>query len=681
MVTLEFLRSGPPHNQLLSPLTPYLAVCGDAGATVMNVPWEHAPFERDLEDLRYEGEAGEDPSRRLALLEKMGRHIAQLLGAIPALSGVMAVDSSQGTPDVTHLRIVLSASELSLIPYELSKTPAGLEMPAENWLLLQVHVPICMTRHIRSVPCDGTRWPDRARMLFVASDPAELPFEQHKDVLLRAVRPWLKPGDAKPEHSIEGISCQGELEVYGDVLTIITDARLDDVKTLCRVRDYSHVHVLAHGGEDETANYRSFGIGLGGEIVTGTRFASALTTTSNRDTRQPTIVTLASCDSANVGSVVRAGASFAHSLHQAGIPLVIASQFPLSFDGSVTALRRMFVPLDGLLWGACHPIGMLHDIRRELLVENETHSHDWASLVVYEAFPENLEQQLEDFHYRQAKAALKASEDQLEDIVDKAWDDENDQWIEEEAFQTRLYAARECGERARATLPTRGPYAMESLGLQASNAKTNAEASFKIAMMYSANHEQYEQNLKECYQGLEKAFDDYDRAIKGFLHPGDEVLQREAQLHWVVVQMLTMGTVLGRELEANFWWLGEKSAQADILLPAIDQRAWAYGSLAELALLRLANEQLPKAEQDRNTERAIQAIRQLVGLYPKRGAWQIESTHRQFRRYLDWWGDENFVGYLKGQGVERRRDWNRSGVMDAAREITAILIQRLWEEE
>ena len=61
-VTAEFLRSGPPHNQLLSPLTQYLAVCGDAGAGVVTVPYEHAAFERQLKELRYE--TG-DPADRL----------------------------------------------------------------------------------------------------------------------------------------------------------------------------------------------------------------------------------------------------------------------------------------------------------------------------------------------------------------------------------------------------------------------------------------------------------------------------------------------------------------------------------------------------------------------------------------------------------------------------------------
>ena len=34
-VSVEFLRPGPSHNQLLSPYTHYLAVCNDAGAAVV----------------------------------------------------------------------------------------------------------------------------------------------------------------------------------------------------------------------------------------------------------------------------------------------------------------------------------------------------------------------------------------------------------------------------------------------------------------------------------------------------------------------------------------------------------------------------------------------------------------------------------------------------------------------
>ena len=37
-VNVEFLRPGPAHNQLLSPITQYLAVCNNSGAGVVTVP-------------------------------------------------------------------------------------------------------------------------------------------------------------------------------------------------------------------------------------------------------------------------------------------------------------------------------------------------------------------------------------------------------------------------------------------------------------------------------------------------------------------------------------------------------------------------------------------------------------------------------------------------------------------
>ena len=52
-VTLELLRKGPAHNQLLSPLTEYLCLCGNFGATIVTVPWEHEQFLRKVRELCY----------------------------------------------------------------------------------------------------------------------------------------------------------------------------------------------------------------------------------------------------------------------------------------------------------------------------------------------------------------------------------------------------------------------------------------------------------------------------------------------------------------------------------------------------------------------------------------------------------------------------------------------------
>ena len=50
---LELLRTGPPHNQLLSPLTPYLALCGSAGLVTIQMPFEHRHLLAQLNLLRY----------------------------------------------------------------------------------------------------------------------------------------------------------------------------------------------------------------------------------------------------------------------------------------------------------------------------------------------------------------------------------------------------------------------------------------------------------------------------------------------------------------------------------------------------------------------------------------------------------------------------------------------------
>ena len=52
-LTTELLREGPRHNQLLSPLTRYLGVCGDERAGVVTVPFEHIEFVEVLNELRY----------------------------------------------------------------------------------------------------------------------------------------------------------------------------------------------------------------------------------------------------------------------------------------------------------------------------------------------------------------------------------------------------------------------------------------------------------------------------------------------------------------------------------------------------------------------------------------------------------------------------------------------------
>src|SRR5436305_875350 len=399
LVSVEFLRPGPPNNQLLSPLTQYLAVCGDAGAGVVTVPYEHGRFERLLKELRYE--TG-DPEDRLAMLHDLGAEMGKFLGGVPGLPGSLSIDLNQsGT--LVHLRLTLSASELALLPFEVAKAPVTASVSGENWLSLQTRPPVCMTRNIRTVSPEGVIWPERPRILFVAGNPDEVPFKEHRDVLVKAIERFKYP------KIDEEVSEPGRTQI-GDLLTILIDPTLAEVMAECRKARYTHVHVLAHGDLDATSP-GSYGLVMRGsgdapDVVSGDRFRTAITSVQHR----PAVVTVASCDSGNVGTVVIPGASFAHERHQAGIPLVVAAQFPLSIEGSIPLTERLY---NGLLWGE-HPLVLVQEARAALHARYTASWHDWASLVVYEALPRTLGEQLDALRYRQAKRAMDSALEQID---------------------------------------------------------------------------------------------------------------------------------------------------------------------------------------------------------------------------------------------------------------------------
>ena len=120
-VTVEFLRAGPPHNQLLSPLTQYLAVCGDAGAGIVTVPYEHAAFERRLRNCATRQAMS---AIGLVMLHEIGVDMGKILGSVPGLPGALMGDPNKSAT-LVHLRLTLSASELAHLPFELAKAPVG----------------------------------------------------------------------------------------------------------------------------------------------------------------------------------------------------------------------------------------------------------------------------------------------------------------------------------------------------------------------------------------------------------------------------------------------------------------------------------------------------------------------------------------------------------------------------
>src|SRR5215470_10046170 len=114
-ITLELLRHGPVHNQLLSPLTPYLALCENHGAVTIHVPFEHNQFLHRLDALGYR----QDDAARLFQLNDTAAELGDLLGLVPGLTAEANKQDAGGEP-LTHLRLIISASELALLPFELA---------------------------------------------------------------------------------------------------------------------------------------------------------------------------------------------------------------------------------------------------------------------------------------------------------------------------------------------------------------------------------------------------------------------------------------------------------------------------------------------------------------------------------------------------------------------------------
>ena len=194
-IEVEFLRSGPPHNQLLSPLTQYLAVCGDAGAGTVSMPFEQAAFNRRLLDLRYADDDEQDQSPRLETLRTVGTALGEVLGGVPGLVG--SLTDRPGGMTLTNLRVVTSASELAMLPFELAKVPAAAGRPSDEWLSLRAGAPVCVTRRERSVGPTERRWTNvRPRVLFVVGLGIDVELERkHRRALSDALDPWRqRPG-------------------------------------------------------------------------------------------------------------------------------------------------------------------------------------------------------------------------------------------------------------------------------------------------------------------------------------------------------------------------------------------------------------------------------------------------------------------------------------------------------
>jgi hypothetical protein len=408
-ILLELLRGGPPHNQLVSPITDYLALCGGAAPHTLRLPFEHGDLTSRLLVLRYGLGTGRDPEQlRQSEMSRLARELGGLLGSIPAFGAEISSLELPLDGGVVHFRLVLAGNELGLVPWEVAHVPVGLP-GAGLPMLLQPRMAVSMTREVRGSSRRRFQWDRVPRILFATADDRDFPtntVEAHLLALRRALEPWAYQ-DSKawspPAYPID----------------VIEQASVETIRERCLEQDYTHVHILAHGAPIDSGNDVRFGLRLhspdnpGKRVVaTGEQLAHALLPSrSRKGASDPVLVSLASCESANQTAVITPGGSIAHQLHHMGVPWVVASQFPLTVLGSVVLAEDLY---DELLQGT-DPRIALHRVRQHLATRFGDR-HDWATLVAYASFPTDFDVQVDNFRQR----AIYARRNRAFILVDRA---------------------------------------------------------------------------------------------------------------------------------------------------------------------------------------------------------------------------------------------------------------------
>lgn len=653
-VQLELVRPGPPHNQLLSPLTQYLALCGESSPITLRVDFEHRRLLSRLERLRYVSpDASGEPVRvstttRERELTELGEDMGEFFGSIPSLAAEIAnarVDAPSGNgeqAEILHLRIVLSGSELSVLPYEISIAPQA--MPGEGIpTVLQGRVPIVATREVRRSRPLPTRLDeiDAVRVLFVVADPAGLgvPTEQHTAQLYRAVEPWVRL-----RHDLESGDPPTAAERATEIrrhLRVLTDASLADIYDACASEQFTHVHVLAHGAHYRLAGEERYGIGLrdpktgGLDVVGGQRLAHALgaEAADGNSRAAPFWVTLATCDSGNQGSVLVPGGSIAHELHASGIPWVLASQFPLTKQGSVDVAGFLYPRL----FRGDDPRQVLYELRR-YLYSHARDNHDWASLVAYASTPPDFDHQVGTFMKNATRSAIERQMAVAHGIA-KGGAPAGERLV---AIREALEPVHDLLDRWEQRLPT-GTTMRDRLnrtnfyGLTGSIRK-------QMALLTSGGTTR----SAEAQQQLLLALEAYRRGKDEWATDGPDY-------GWTASQYLALNRlVLGQDdppVRLMCLSIMERDLQSD----DPSTRAWAHATVAEIELLMLGDGDV-SVDREAVIDRVRDNCRSIVELMG-RDSFHVESTRRQFQRYL-----EGFAPLAKEGVLEQLREGARAAV-------------------
>lgn len=592
-ILAEFLRFQDNSTGLLRTGDRYLVAQGERPVREVPIPIDHLEFLGLLDKLRYGKVADRERQQALARLAQI---VTELLG--PALGEL------GGGPegDLVQYDLVANPVELSALPFELAEGSDGKPVFA------RADVPVVLTRRVRLGLEDRTMpWWVRPRVLFAWASPAgagePVPAGRHEEALREALSPWIAP--------LAGF--EGAAPDPRGVLTRLPDASVTSIAAACLAastegRPYTHLHLLAHGCPIGGGWDAKFGVALHGEggavdPVAAEGLVGALATAVGLS-----VVTLAVCDSANQANTIAAGANLAHALHSKGIPVVVGSQFPLTFDGSV-ALARTFY---GALLSGTDVRLALHQAR--VALHGGERDHDWASVVGYVRLPEDYGARLADVVLESEMAALRTVQAWADHLVAVGVDQPEPYDRVARQLRERIANLRRLVER-----PGLRPGAVvENYGLLGSAEKRLAELCFERGRQCG----DADRAGRESVDALTRARAYYEQATR-----------TDRSSHWTTAQSLALEAVLtGSIARPGRWHVAHEGALDEPGGP------WRHGSLAELYLLA------PVAGVGTMLDEAVRELEGLAVAVEGRDRFPAESTARQLRRYVNWWTKGN--GYF-----------------------------------
>ncbi len=589
-VTIEMNRFGDPEG-VLRLSEAYLRAIGSNPVQEANIGLKQKDFRLRMKKLSYDRFRSGSPDD---VRDEAETALGELIEPISAFLSV----PSLGAGSLLQIDVVTNALELAQLPFEVIE---------------EQHDGIVLTRRVRQP------WPRppvvsaaAPRVLFVWAEPKKratsdkrltVPHQRHEELLEEVLADWLEAGER--DKTLVEIENATFAEIAG---------KLGDPE-----HGFTHVHLLAHGRYDEETEKVYLLLedeeGLGSDH--SPRELAELF--QARDLPRPGTVVFATCHSGEVDPL-QAGGTLGQVLHEAGVPVVVASQLALTQNGSDelirTFLRRII--------GGDDPREALRTCRDALRRRREETYYDRVAVVGYIHLEEDFEKKLPA---RKLAVALKRLEAASKAAAKAATPLDT---------RRRFRAVREELLALRQSAAIEKDLLEELLGLLASSLKREAECAWAAAQLA---------------EGQERAtlLEDSRNALRQAQAAYREAAQVSLDHHWTGVQSLVLDAVVdGTLAQRRYDWIAACQASRAAARRADDaeQSFWGLGSIVELHLIA------PLAgESDALTEAQVDT---LLELSSQIGDWPLEVLLRQLDRYLNWWGKDE-VWKLPPAVLERAR--------------------------